>query len=172
MIPEFTRKLLLRLRDRIVADREPDLFVGGREDPYMHRWFVIPRNPLFNIYLHQFVRSDDPRALHDHPWKNRSLILEGAYLEVLPSDPDEPAGETVKVYRVAGQLVGREARAAHRVELIRHPWTGKELPVWTLFFTGPRFRRWGFYCPKGWKDSADYIQITGKENTIGAGCGE
>ena len=26
------------------------------------------RNKIFNIYLHQIIRSDDDRALHDHPY--------------------------------------------------------------------------------------------------------
>ena len=59
------------LRERLLAiatKRHPDFIVGGKDNPYLLRWFVIPRNPVFNIYLHRFLRSDDDRALHDHPW--------------------------------------------------------------------------------------------------------
>ena len=58
--------------------RTPDLVIGGWDDPYLLRWWLIPRNRWFNVYLHLFLRSDDDRALHDHPWFNLSFLLEGA----------------------------------------------------------------------------------------------
>lgn len=61
--------------------RPPDFVIGGAERPYLLRWWLIPRNPVFNVYLHQFMRSDDDRALHDHPWANCSVLLRGAYTE-------------------------------------------------------------------------------------------
>ena len=51
-----------------ITRRPADFVIGGAERPYLRRWWVIPRNRLFNVYLHQFLRSDDDRALHDHPW--------------------------------------------------------------------------------------------------------
>ena len=39
--------------------RQPDFVVGKPEDPYLLRWWVIPRNKRFNVYLHKFLRSDD-----------------------------------------------------------------------------------------------------------------
>ncbi|MDZ7823006.1 MAG: hypothetical protein U5K75_02470 [Ahrensia sp.] len=75
--------ILKRMTDRKVLST-PDLIIGGAEDPYMRRWFIIPRNRWFNIYLHEIVRSDDDRALHDHPWWSLSLVLDGQMLEVLP----------------------------------------------------------------------------------------
>lgn len=54
--------------------RAPDFLVGGKENPYMKRWWLIPRNKWFNIYLHQFMRDDDDRALHDHPWWGPSTV--------------------------------------------------------------------------------------------------
>ena len=41
--------------------REPDFIIGGAERPYIRRWWIIPRNKLFNIYLHQVLRDDDER---------------------------------------------------------------------------------------------------------------
>src|ERR1700710_2371105 len=66
-----------------VAARKPDVLIGKQDDTYMRRWWVIPRNRWFNIYLHHFLRSDDDRALHDHPWCNLSILLSGSYLEHL-----------------------------------------------------------------------------------------
>lgn len=62
--------------------REPDFYIGGKEQPYMRRWWLIPRNRFFNIYLHNILRSDDDRALHDHPWRWCSILLRGAYFEI------------------------------------------------------------------------------------------
>lgn len=64
--------------------RPADFIIGGAENPYIYRWWVIPRNTIFNIYLHKIVRDDDDRALHDHPWVNCSIILKGRYVEVTP----------------------------------------------------------------------------------------
>lgn len=56
-----------------VSNRPPDVVIGGFQNPYLLRWYVIPRNPVFNVYVHLFLRSDDDRALHDHPWANLSV---------------------------------------------------------------------------------------------------
>ena len=61
----------------------PHFIVGGVKQPYLKRWYIIPRNTFFNIYLHQFLRDDDDRALHDHPSDNLSIILRGSYIEHL-----------------------------------------------------------------------------------------
>ena len=53
---------------RWARNREPDFIIGGHEAPYLRRHWLIPRNRFFNIYVHEFLRSDDDRALHDHPW--------------------------------------------------------------------------------------------------------
>src|ERR1700761_649655 len=71
----FTRML------NIATSRRPDVLIGKAGDTYMRRWWVIPRNRFFNIYLHNFLRSDDDRALHDHPWVNMSILLWGRYIE-------------------------------------------------------------------------------------------
>ncbi len=67
--------------EKLAASRPPDFIIGGKNDPYVRRWWIIPRNRFFNIYLHQFLHSDDDRALHDHPWVNFSYLLRGGYLE-------------------------------------------------------------------------------------------
>ena len=132
------------LKNRLLAiadARAPDVVIGGNERPYLLRWFVIPRNPVFNIYLHCFLRSDDDRALHDHPWMNCSILLDGRYVE----HQIEAGGIHRRHQRQAGDWYVRwSGRLAHRIELT-------DGPCWTLFITGPRYRKWGFHCPdKGW----------------------
>ena len=139
---------------RAWMQRPVDFAIG---DPtYMNRWFVVPRNVTQNTYLHQILRSDDDRALHDHPWDNVSFLLIGRYAEITP---------TGSYLREAGSIVRRRATDSHRLELI----DGE--PCVSLFTTGPKLREWGFHCPKGWVHWRDF---TAGENgeTIGKGCGD
>lgn len=131
--------------------RKPDLVIG---DDYLCRWYVIPRNPWFNIYLHKFTGSDIDTALHDHPWWSCSFLLKGEAIEHT-RDSSHMLPRFIPVFR--------SARFAHRIELVKGP-------VWTLFVTGPRIREWGFYCPKGWKHWTKFTNQTGDK--VGAGCGE
>lgn len=139
--------------------RAPDMVIGGDERPYLIRWFVIPRNRLCNIYLHLFLRSDDDRALHDHPWASCSLILSGHYLE----HEIAAGGVHSRKRRERGAIVLRSARMAHRIEI--------ETPCWTLFLTGPKRRTWGFHCPGGWVHWRDFTNPADGGRTVGRGCG-
>jgi len=47
---------------------EPHQVIGPPADPYLMRWFLVPRNAFINVYLHTFC-SSDPSAPHDHPWQ-------------------------------------------------------------------------------------------------------
>ncbi|APQ42187.1 hypothetical protein PBI_MRMAGOO_84 [Mycobacterium phage MrMagoo] len=136
--------------------REPDLVLTRDNGTvYLNRWHVIPRNRFFNVYLHQFLGSDDDRALHDHPWWFASLVLKGGYWE-----HHEDCWMT---WRGRGSFAIRRAKTAHRVELDTTvdyeaiqdgvPFLElqrREKPAWTLVFTGPKIRSWGFHCPQGW----------------------
>ena len=42
--------------------RDPDMLIGPPDDPYMLRWWLIPRNPEFNVYYHRILHDDDDRA--------------------------------------------------------------------------------------------------------------
>jgi hypothetical protein len=155
----LSEKLFTRLLRH--AEREPDFVIGPKEDPYMFRWWVIPRNRLFNIYLHCVRHDDDDRALHDHPWGSVSLLLQGEIGEVYRK------GKTIH-HRVIepGCLVFRSATFAHRLELL------SESPnAWTLFITGPVVREWGFLCPQGWRHWREFT-TPGAKGEIGRGCGE
>jgi hypothetical protein len=138
--------------------RKPDFVIGTPDSDYLRRWYIIPRNVIFNIYLHQILRSDDDRALHDHPWWNVSIILSGSYVEHTIC----AGGVNHRREYTAGSIKLRSARYAHRIELI-------EWPAWSLFITGPRMREWGFHCPRGWRH---WKEFTSTHNTgqIGKGC--
>lgn len=134
--------------------RPPDRIIGV---DYLHRWHVIPRNPLFNIYLHKFISSDDDRALHDHPWWSVSFLLKGGLLEVSPMLHGWQHWRRIKRF----VPVLRRPTFAHRLIVA-------EGPAWTLFITGPVTREWGFICPDRWVHHKDFTDTTG--NQIGSGC--
>ena len=152
----FLRERLLTIPDR----RPPDVLIGGTEEPYLRRWWVIPRNPVFNVYLHHFMRSDDDRALHSHPWASLSILLSGSYTEhtILAG------GTNVRTVRRAGDLKARWPSSFHRIEL--HSGS-----CWTLFLTGPRVKDWYFACRDKLVHWRDFTSPDDK-GKIGRGCGE
>ena len=153
----------MNLAHRIIARctrRSPDFVIGGADRPYLLRWFVIPRNRFFNVYLHQFLRSDDDRALHDHPWANLSILLHGSYLE---HTIDAGGIEQCRLLSQGDVRVRLSGKFAHRVELF-------DGPCWTLFITGPRYRQWGFHCPKAGWVHWERFTAAHDSGSIGRGC--
>ena len=135
--------------------RDPDFIIGEPDRPYLLRWWILPKNKWFNVYIHLILRNDDDRALHDHPWSSLSVILSGSYREITKTSR--------RVHRPGGFIL-RHAEYAHRLEVVNGP-------VWTLFITGPNIREWGFHCPKGWVHWQTFC-ATDDKGRIGAGCGE
>ena len=147
-------KLITEFILKTAKRRGPDFVIGGAERPYLLRWWLIPRNPVFNVYLHHFLRSDDDRALHTHPWLfNCSVLLVGQYIEHTEKNSN---------LLWAGDWKFRWGPAAHRVELL-------DEPCWTLFITGPRVRKWGFLCPQGFVHWRDFTDVRDK-GAVGKGC--
>ena len=99
-----------------------------------HLWGRLERGGLA---IHRFVRSDPGRGGHDHPWGwAASLILSGGYAEwLLPTNPADPI---VVRHLTPGCLNLLPGERFHRVMLA----PGAE--AWTLFWHGPRQKRWGF----------------------------
>lgn len=158
--------------------KAPDQIIRRRGDgtnnPYMLRWFLF-RSQRFDklprLYLHKFLRSDDDRAPHDHPWWFVSIILRGSYTEYSWVED----GWVIR-RRTAPSIAFRGLNTRHRVELdVEHLPTvtdwgnvckGCNRPgtrmtcycdydvvdsrcyksVWTIILTGPDVRGWGFWC--------------------------
>jgi hypothetical protein len=168
----FTKLVSSRLMGWAVAksSREPNFCVGPKNDPYMKRWRVLPKNPFMNIYIHQFMHDDDDRALHDHPWASLSMLLGPHPLSEIYIVPEvykkmQDLGyvpDTFQRELEVGSWNYRRPKFAHRI-VIYKPGT------YTLFLIGPRVREWGFYCPKGWKHWKKYSSVTNK-GEIGVGC--
>lgn len=150
---------------RVVRVRKPNVYIGGEENPYLVRWHVIPRNRFFNIYLNELHRSDDDRAMHDHPWWWASFMLREGYIEI---HDDGWTHHEVGRFRIRGAMY------RHRLEIYWpdtrpfRTFMGEDTNPLTLFFTGPKIREWGFHCPQGWRHWREFTDASGSR--IGKGC--
>lgn len=145
---EHILNLLFKRREIVNCDR----------DLYLIRWFVI-RTKHLGLFIHKFVRSDEDRALHDHPWSFLVIPIWRGYWEHYEIFGNHlPPGRTFKCRRVLPILGARirQATYRHRVELI----DGK--PSWSLFFRFRKRREWGFWMPEGfvhwntfWQDKCE-----------------
>ena len=156
----FTRWLERKGRLRVIPDRD-----GIRD--YMYRYYLIfgrsnslnaDDNRLFNLFLHNILLSDE-EVYHDHPWWYIALILKGGYYEHTPNGV---------FWRGPGSIRFAKANSLHYVKLPQdEPWFGvpnlrrpNKDETWTLFFHGPRQRKWGFIDPisKSWVDWETWIK--------------
>lgn len=166
------RQWVLRKCEAVMASRPYDFAIGPGSDRYCLRWWIIPRNRWFNIYLHRFLHDDEDRALHDHPWYSMSWLLKTGYYEVLRNNQ----GAESSVWRPEGTVTFRRATQAHRIVLVRRwAWHSSGLPkliageATSLFITGPVIRNWGFYCPKGWRPWQEFVDQR-DTGAVGRGC--
>ena len=121
-----------------------DKITGNDSTVYMRRWFFWC--PWFGIRVHNILRSDHDRHMHDHPWDFASLILSGYYVEHNPDRSNSP-----NVFR-RFSVVRHKAEDLHRLELT-------DGPVWTLVITGPKRKSWGFMTERGMVPWRRYLGI-------------
>lgn len=154
-------------------NREPDVYIGGRDHTYLRRHYVLGSYVnakgelksktilgLIRIYVHEFCRSDDDRAHHDHPASSLSLGLQDeAYEHTIAQ-----GGIHHRRRLRAGQWRWRSATFAHRIECI----PGQR--YFTLFIFFRNVREWGFHCPlRGWVHWKDFTAPEDR-GLIGNGC--
>jgi hypothetical protein len=164
--------IVAKLADILIPwaeSREPDLIVGSKRNPYLKRHWLF-KSWLLGIYVHEFRRSDDDRALHDHPWPYVTHPLRGMYFE--------HSKDGMRVVNAGDTVWSFNPKRAHRVELWKDTTVKAggvvvvtERPCFTLFIRGPDMREWGFLCKKGWVHWKDFVSKSGKGN-ISKGCGE
>lgn len=126
------RRLLTRIADRLPARCIP---IGG--EPYLFRYYL---GRVFGVtfYLHEFVRADAERWLHDHPWRlSLGVVLAGEYVEERMTGLSPYTGPVVKQRRVRWLNI-ITGSTAHR---ITEPRPG----TWTLFIHTRKKKAWGFY---------------------------
>lgn len=101
--------------------------LGRPECPYMRRWAVLLG--AGSVRVHHFYRSDDERALHDHPWWFVTVVLGGGYTDVSEDGLDHLGRGSIRF----------------RPALHRHTVRVDPGGSWTLLLTGPNLRTWGFW---------------------------
>ena len=133
----------------------------GQDRDYLQRWYIIPRNRFFNIYLHRYTGSDDDRALHDHPWWSLSINGKGRLAEIRERFVENDYG---------WWQAGEETRDIIpfwpylRAPLDMHRMLLRTETAWTLFITGPRVRDWGFRQfdePNNWLEKGEFFKKYG-----------
>lgn len=131
---------------------EVTVIVNCDRDPYLYRWYVV-RTKWIALFIHRFIRGDEDRALHDHPWNFLVIPIWRGYIEhsdrpFIMWNGQSSEWKRVKVVRRVYPILGARFRRAtyrHRVQLI----DGK--CSWSLFVRFRKCRDWGFWNP-------DFIQ--------------
>ena len=105
--------------------------LGRPECPYLYRWTFAFFG--YTIRLHHWIRSDDKRFFHDHPFNFISIVLKGRYTNVTPNNTT-----TVR----AGSMWYANGTKQHYLDI---PNGG----AWTLLFCSRPYRKWGFWTKPG-----------------------
>lgn len=154
-----------------MAEKLPVRRITVDGDVYLRRYYLLGRPPTdmprrlarlpwlpYTVYLHEFLRSDRDRDLHNHPWEAWSTILVGSYLEEYHPSPDCTDVRS----RVFGPGAVNHITPSHyhRVDLL-------DDTVWTLFVTAPKSGEWGFKLRDTgeWVHWRDYVVRARKEAT-------
>jgi hypothetical protein len=114
-----------RLLRRVLPYKE----IGWQDIGEVFYRYQIVKTRWFNVYLHQLDAPNwHPIGCHDHPWSFITVLLKGGYLERTGDEYHR---------RQVGEILYRPATWAHDV-------TTPYGRSWSLIFTGPKSRTWGF----------------------------
>ena len=165
--------MIKRLIDRVF--RKEMLDGCGAVDSYLHRWCLLSLPNGRRLYLHHFIGDDFAEHMHDHPKAFLSIGLWGSYIEERPRGfhysadnpglPGAPGGD--------GSVPIPEQGVISTV--YRAPWIRKFPPqhihrvlvpkrAWTLVYTGPSQRPWGFWVGREWIPWRRYISAFGGDD--------
>lgn len=172
--------MLGKLLGRLESNTIP---INGK--PYLTRYYLTGRNKKFlgerpHLYLHHFHMSDQPQEVHNHPHTGTSLILRGGYIEERMSELGEAVYEPELAFArrtLAGPLRADRVPAyapittkvcrpgdINRLGLLdfhRAVMLDSAKGAWTLFYTGPRVKEWGFLD----RDTLEFFPYEGKHTS-------
>lgn len=124
--------------------------VGRVECPYMRRRILWLG--WITLRYHVFLRSDEDRALHDHPWWFVTLPLD-TYWEIVPSVSWSGVPGILRTVR-RWRPHYRPAEHRHRVLLLKSP-------TRTLVLTGTKTRGWGFHKDGIFYPFREWVRVFG-----------
>lgn len=120
-----------------VAKKRPARIIWNDPgNPLFIRYFLFRLPGGGQVYLHHYLRRDEDRGVHDHPWGQAcSLILAGGYVEKRLDVAERryffKTRKPGRVFRMTGddlhQIVTLPAKSS-----------------WSLFWHGPYTKAWGF----------------------------
>lgn len=113
---------------------------------HFKRWRIWSTK-WFNIYLHFINKADEDKHLHDHPWSFWSIILKGAYIELLGEEGQ---------YTPSRQIYRGWLNMSYRTKKVPHMIGAVVKPTYSLVITGPGSREWGYTTEDGWKNHSQY----------------
>lgn len=134
-----------RVIERVIRGLPQRDITGPDGSLYMRQYLLSNsrRKDSWRLRIHHFVRGDEDRELHNHPWYGLSLILSGGYREEYRA-PNEDTLQ-LDVVRTRDVKPWRfnfiTPRTFHRVDLL-------ERDAWTLFLSSPSNETWGFWNRK------------------------
>lgn len=159
------------------AMRTPYLHLPSNEDPsYMARYWVFnpysreTNKPRFwwcpwSVRVHHIKREDFDRALHDHPWNARTIILAGWYIERRLNPDFEPMLPTTfsnREHILRLRRAGTTARLGfgeyHTIVEV------SDGGVYTLFISGKWRGVWGFLVNGVKVPWREYLGLDGHPN--------
>ena len=126
----------LRLVEKALQRHADETLDHVKAGPYLEKWLVHKDGKGNARYVHRFLRSDQDDEMHDHPWDNITICVEGGYWNVTP---------TGRFWIAPGDIVRRAAAEFHRVEL------EPGIQPITIFDHGPKINDWGFLLENGTK---------------------
>ena len=118
--------------------------VHDASDVYLTRWRFV-ESPWFSVMLHRMSRADGRPIHHDHPSTFIAFVLRGSYFEKYMMRPGNWA--EIEYSRWIRWINFKPAEHSHYIAALGRT------PTWTLVFSGPRRRTWGYW--RRWSD-ADY----------------
>jgi len=121
--------------------------IVSKEGVLHFKRFAIIECSLFSIYIHHIYKADEDKHLHDHPWNYYSIILNGSMEEdSLTTDKNGIYRRLLKTFDTSYQ----KAERFHKIYSL------PDNKLISLFFTGPRFREWGYNVDGKWVDNVTY----------------
>lgn len=161
---------------------------------YMGRFWLREHDAAksnWAVRVHHIKRSDRDRALHDHPWKNVSILMRGGYWEVFDgamqqavesgfagADPAlaalyarvlaEPGGrfsrsERAQLKAAGVHWRGRGAIVVRPAKLHHRLIVPAGRDAWSIFVMGPKTQEWGFHTRQGWVHNEVYTAELGRD---------
>lgn len=106
----------------------PHKEIGWKEINEEFTRYTLLGTPWLTVYLHRLNAPEWHPECHDHPWSFVAILLWRGYLERID-------GKNYR--RRPGMVLWRPAESVHNVIT---PYGTS----WSMIFTGPKRRQWGF----------------------------